>query len=147
MNWLAILVGTTGLVAAPVLAGVVAPGLMTDLAGQGFAVHHRHFVFDELVEVERDGTPYLVYLGDADLYELPLTTQVVLRGAVSPAPSDAEVAQALQQGLQKFKLPVLSYEMERSGEQITVVATLPAGVLAGLSPQYQAFLAKYERPG
>jgi hypothetical protein len=144
MHWLHVILGATAFVATPVVAGVIAPGLMTDLAGEGLAVRHRHFVFDETFPIEHQGIQYVVHLRDADLHELPITTQVELRGSVVPAPSDEHVGQALAYALRKTHLPVLSYDLQRSGEDVVIRATLPAGVMASLSPQYQELLAKYE---
>lgn len=144
MNWLLTLVAATGVLAAPVVASVIAPSLVTQVAEQGFAVHHRHFVFNEQFDVATQGRDYLVQVYDGDLYELPLTTQVVLRGAVIPAPSDQELQEALQHVAKKYHLPVLSYDAERDGEGVTIKATLPAGVLANASPQYRALVDKYE---
>jgi hypothetical protein len=145
MNWLLVLVAAAGVLAGPVVAGVVAPGLMTQVAEQGIAVKHHHFAFDQSYPVHHGDADYVVTLRDGDLYEMPLTTQVVLRGAVAPPPDDAELRFALHRVAQTFHLPVLGYEVAREGDDVTLKATLPAGVLAELDPHYRAMLAQYER--
>ena len=144
MNWLLVSLAVTGVIAGPVVAGVLAPGLMTQVAQQGVAVHHRHFVFNEERTFNAKGQPWTLDLYDGDLYELPVSTQVELRGAVHPAPSDADLQAAVHKLVDRYHLPVLGYDVQRNGEDLTIKATFPAGVLAGLSPQYQQFLAKYE---
>lgn len=144
MNWLVLALAATAVMAGPVVASVVAPSFVTGVAERGFAVHHRHFVFGEAFDVVAAGQDYRVEVDDADVYEMPLTTQVVLRGAVRPAPSDAQLDEALQHVAKRHHLPLLSYDVERSGETITVKATLPAGIAANLSPQYRALVEKYE---
>jgi hypothetical protein len=144
MNWLMMVVAATGVLAGPVVAGMVVPGVMTDLAEQGLRVNHRHFVFHEQFPIQADGREWEVLLYDADLYEMPLSTQVVLRGAILPAPTEAELQMALRKVSERYTLPVLSYDVQRSGTDITIKATLPAGLLANLSPEYRALMAKYE---
>lgn len=144
MNWLLVLVAGTAVVAGPVLAGVVAPAFLTDVAQQGLAVNHRHFVFNEAFDLEANGKEWHVLLHDADLYEMPLSSQAILRGAVYPPPSDEELREAFQRIGQRYHLPILSYDVERVGDDITVKATLPAGILANISPQYRALVEKYE---
>lgn len=146
MNWLLAVVAATGLLAGPVVAGVVAPGLMTQAAERGIAVNHRHFVFDESLAVRDGDAAYVVHLADGDLYELPLSTQAVLRGSIAPAPPDEELREAFQHALRKYRMPVLSYEVQREGEGVVVKATLPAGLLANLSPEYRALLERYQEP-
>lgn len=133
-----------GVFAAPSLAAVVAPGAVEQVAQAGLGVH-RHFVFDATYPVQYGGQAREVHLADGDLYELPVTTSLVLRGSVHPAPSDADVQAAARYALDRYHLPVLSYRIDRSGEAVEVHATLPAGVLAELSPQYRQLLERYER--
>jgi hypothetical protein len=141
-----VVVAVTGLAAAPVVASVVAPSLVTQVAQQGLRIEHHHFEFHQQTSVRQDEQAYMVYLQDGDLYEMPLTTQVVLHGAVVPAPDDAQLRGALQEAIQRWSLPVLSYDVQRDGSDVTIQASLPAGILANLSPQYQHLLAKYETP-
>lgn len=145
MNWLLAVLAGTGLLAGPVVASVVAPSLMTDVAESGIAVSHHHFVFDKTTVVRYHGQAYTVHIGEGDLYEMPLTSQLVLRGSVMPPPSDEVLQAAMQHALKKSPLPILGHQVERDGEGIVVKATLPAGVLARLSPQYQEKLAQYEQ--
>jgi hypothetical protein len=133
-----------GVFAGPGLAAMVVPGAVEQVAQAGLSVHH-HFVFDKSYPVQRAGQAYDVYLADGDLYELPVTTTLILRGSVHPAPSDEQVRQAVQYALDTYHVPVLNYDVERSGEAMVVHATLPAGVFAELSPQYRGMLAQYEQ--
>lgn len=146
MKGLVVLAILGGVFAAPSLAAVVAPGVVEQAAQAGLGVHH-HFVFDKSYPLQHDGQVYDIYLADGDLYELPVTTTLVLRGSIHPAPSDAEVQQAAKVALDKYHLPILSYDVQRSDEAVVVHATLPAGVLAELSPRYRQMLAQYERDG
>jgi len=134
----------TAALAGPVVAGVVAPSLLTGIASQGLAVHHRHFDVQQHIAVAHDDESYDVFLYNADIYEMPLTLQVVLRGAVVPPPSDALVDEAIHRILARYDLPVLSYDIHRDGADVSVEATLPAGVLANLSPVYRERLAAWE---
>lgn len=144
MNSLFAVLAGTAILAGPVVAGVVAPGLMTGLAESGVTVRHRHFEFNEVVPVHAAGNDYEVHVWDGDLYEWPLTTQVTLRGAILPPPSDADLARAIQGLSERYDLPILGYEVQRDGERIALKATVPAGLLANLSPRYHELLAKYE---
>lgn len=144
MNGALLVVAATLILAGPVIASVVAPSFVTQVAQQGFAVQHHRFVFNEQAVREHDGVEYVINLYDGDLYEMPLTTQVALRGAVIPAPSDEVLRAAFGEMFQRYSLPVLSYDIARDGEDIEVKATLPAGMLANLSPRYQELLDRYE---
>ncbi|MCA1813132.1 MAG: hypothetical protein LC624_04165 [Halobacteriales archaeon] len=142
MKGLVILAILGAVFAAPSLAAVVVPQF-GEQVGQAVGVHH-HFVFDKSFPVRAGAQAYDVYLADGDLYELPVTTSLVLRGSVHPAPSDADIQHAVQYALDKYDVPVLKYDIERSGEAMVVHAALPAGMFAELSPQYQRLLAQYE---
>lgn len=145
MNWMLVLVAGTAVLAGPVVASVVAPSLVTGMAQQGFAVQHRHFVFNEELDLRTtEGREFHILLFDGDLYELPLTSQVVLRGAVFPMPTPAELDAAFQRIGEKYNLPILSRDVEIVDSDITITATLPAGVLANASPKYRELVAKYE---
>ena len=144
MNWVLLLMAATGVLAGPVVAGVVLPGLLTDVAQQGLSVNHRHFVFNEQFPLQTGDRVWDIYLYDGDLYEMPLTSQAILRGAIVPAPSDAELREAFQKIAERYHLPVLSYDVERKGSEVVIKATLPAGIAANLSPKYRDLVAKYE---
>ncbi|HEV8360601.1 MAG TPA: hypothetical protein VGR28_09120 [Candidatus Thermoplasmatota archaeon] len=144
MNWTLVLLAATGVIAGPVVASMVAPGAITQLAQDGATLSHRHFVFDKTTTVQAEGEDYVLHIADGDLYELPLTTQLLLRASIAPAPSDEDLHAAFRYALDKYDLPVLGYSVQRDGQDLEVKATLPAGILGRLSPEYQRVLAQYE---
>jgi hypothetical protein len=147
MRLLVVLAALGAVLAGPVVAAVWSPELVTQAAEQGIAVEHHHFRFDTSFTVHDHGRPYEVHVGEGDMYVLPLTTQVVLHGAVAPPPTDDQLREAFRLALERYHVPILSYDVQRGDGDVTVHATLPAGVLAALSPRMREVLERYEQPG